>query len=104
MIIATSAGQPTGIHASGGAWFREDPGIKPWMLGFGALEDGVADFDAVSNREDARLLAFAAIDGQHDAIRKERLLHHAVIQKLPRVLDRNTAWRAFVIFEPEDTE
>src|SRR5689334_9277801 len=73
-------------------------------LGFGGLENGVADLDAVRDGEDLRFLALATVGRKHDAVRDERLLHDPVIQKLTRVLHRSAARRAFLVFEPKHAQ
>ena len=81
--------------------FTRSPNLK---LGFRSLENGIGDLHAIGDGEHARYLAFAAVDAQNDAVGHERLLHDAVIEKLPRVLHRDAAGRAFVIFQPEDAQ
>src|SRR5688572_7248607 len=73
-------------------------------LPFGVLEYGIADFNAVGNREDARFLALTAVFQQHDPVRSERLLHCSIIVKFPGVFHRNASRIPFLVLEPKHTE
>src|SRR6185369_9360124 len=72
-------------------------------LAFG-LEDGVADFYAVGDREDSRLLALPSVFKQHRPVRSERLLNCSIIKELAHVFHRNAARKPFFILEPEHAE
>src|SRR3982750_3557016 len=79
-------------------------GTDPISLTFGVFEDGVADSDAVGDREYARLLAFAPVFQQHNAVRCERLLYHSIVQELPGVFHRNATRKSFFILEPKHAQ
>src|SRR5215212_8690200 len=73
-------------------------------LAFGAFENGVADFDAVGNGKDARLLAFAAVFQQHCPVRRKRLLHRPVIEEFAGIFNGSGAGTAFLILQPQHTK
>src|SRR5829696_9845580 len=73
-------------------------------LAFGAFENGVADFDAVSDCKDARLLALPAIFHQHYPVRRKGLLHCPVIEEFAGIFDGSGAGSTFLILQPQHTK
>ena len=69
-----------------------------------ALKDGVVDFDAVGDREDAVFLALTAVFEQHGPVRHKRLLHRTIIEEFSRVLHRNAARITLLILQPQYAE
>jgi hypothetical protein len=70
-------------------------------LPFGVLENRVADFDAVGDREDARLLALPAIFQQHGPVWRKGLLHCSIIEKFAGVLYGSATRSTFFILQPK---
>ena len=77
--------------------------VSVWLT-FGVLENGVADFDAVGDREDARLLAFPSVFRQHDPVRRKRLLHCSIIKEFAGVLYGSATRIALFILQPKHAQ
>src|SRR6185369_4590809 len=81
--------------------FGTDPNLS---LTVWIFEDGVADFDAVGDREHVRHLAFAPVFQQHNPVRRECLLYDSIIEEFAGVFHGYSARRTFLIFEPEHAQ
>ena len=71
-------------------------------LAFGAFEDCVADFHAVSNRQDTGFLALAPVFDQQGTVRCECLLYTTIVEEFSRVFDWSAARVPFFVLKPED--
>src|SRR6185369_2477398 len=73
-------------------------------LAFGVLEDGVADFGAVGDRQDANFLALASVLQQDGAIWRESLLNGPIIEEFARVFYGSATRIPFFVLEPEHSQ
>ena len=71
---------------------------------FGVLEDGIADFGAVGNRQDANFLALAPVFQQDCAIWREGLLNRSIIEEFARVFYGSTTRIPFFVLKPQHAE